>query len=101
MQLASNEAKIKYLRKKGMKIGDDCQINTLLFSEPFLVEIGNHVAIAGGTEFITHDGAIWCFRDEIKDGDIYGKIKWEIMSLSAIIAFYSPILRLEITASSE
>jgi len=46
-----------------------------LFSEPFLVEIGNHVAIAGGTEFITHDGAIWCFRDEIKDGDIFGKIK--------------------------
>jgi len=58
-----------------MKIGSDCQINTLLFSEPFLVEIGNHVAIAGGTEFITHDGAIWCFRDEIKDGDIFGKIK--------------------------
>lgn len=75
LQLASNEAKIKYLRKKGMKIGDDCQINTLLFSEPFLVEIGNHVAIAGGTEFITHDGAIWCFRDEITDGDIYGKIR--------------------------
>jgi len=75
LQLASSDSKINYLRRKGMKIGSDCQINTLLFSEPFLVEIGNHVAIAGGTEFITHDGAIWCFRDEIKDGDIFGKIK--------------------------
>mgnify|MGYP001428739042 CR=1 FL=1 len=75
LQLAGSDAKINYLRKRGMKIGSDCQINTLLFSEPFLVEIGNHVAIAGGTEFITHDGAIWCFRDEIKDGDIFGKIK--------------------------
>ncbi len=75
LQLAGSDAKINYLRKRGMKIGSGCQINTLLFSEPFLVEIGNHVAIAGGTEFITHDGAIWCFRDEIKDGDIFGKIK--------------------------
>jgi acetyltransferase-like isoleucine patch superfamily enzyme len=50
-------------------------MNTLLFSEPYLVEIGNHVAIAGGTQFISHDGAIWCFRDEIKNGDIFGKIK--------------------------
>ncbi len=58
-----------------MKIGDDCLMNTLLFSEPYLVEIGNHVAIAGGTQFISHDGAIWCFRDEIKNGDIFGKIK--------------------------
>ncbi|NLO01250.1 MAG: acyltransferase [Bacteroidales bacterium] len=75
LYIASNEARIKYLRKRGMKIGDDCLMNTLLFSEPYLVEIGNHVAIAGGTQFISHDGAIWCFRDEIKNGDIFGKIK--------------------------
>lgn len=35
----------------------------------------DHVAIAGGTDFITHDGAIWCFRDEIINADIFGKIK--------------------------
>ncbi len=58
-----------------MKIGNDCLMNTLLFSEPYLVEIGDHVAIAGGTQFISHDGAIWCFRDEIKNGDIFGKIR--------------------------
>lgn len=68
--------KIKYLRRQGMKIGNDCHINTMSFStEPYLIEIGNHVAIAAGTDFITHDGAIWCFREELKNADIFGKIK--------------------------
>ena len=59
-----------------MKIGEDCLFNTMSFStEPYLIEIGNHVAIAGGTEIITHDGAIWCFRDELPNADIFGKIK--------------------------
>lgn len=76
LKKASNERKIKYLRGQGMKIGQDCLINTMSFStEPYLIEIGNHVAIAGGTEIITHDGAIWCFRDEIPNADVFGKIK--------------------------
>lgn len=59
-----------------MKIGQNCYINTVSFStEPYLIEIGNHVAIAGGVEFITHDGAIWCFREEIENADVFGKIK--------------------------
>lgn len=73
---AGDKQKIRYLRGLGVKVGERCHINTLSFStEPYLVEIGNHVAIAGGTEFITHDGAIWCFREEIKNGDIFGRIK--------------------------
>jgi acetyltransferase-like isoleucine patch superfamily enzyme len=76
LKKASNEAKIKYLRGQGMKIGEDCRINTMSFStEPYLIEIGNHCAIAGGTEIITHDGAIWCFRDEIPNADVFGRIK--------------------------
>ena len=59
-----------------MKIGRDCFINNVNFStEPYLIEIGDHVAIAAGTDFITHDGAIWCFRNEYKNGDVFGKIK--------------------------
>lgn len=59
-----------------MKIGEDCLINNVNFStEPYLIEIGDHVAIAAGTDFITHDGAIWCFRDELKNADVFGKIK--------------------------
>jgi acetyltransferase-like isoleucine patch superfamily enzyme len=76
MQKASMKKKISFLRKQGMKIGQDCHINTMSFStEPFLIEIGDHVAIAGGTVFITHDGAIWCFRDEFSNADLFGKIK--------------------------
>jgi acetyltransferase-like isoleucine patch superfamily enzyme len=76
LRKASNETKIKFLRKQGMKIGQNCLINTMDFStEPYLIEIGNHCAIAGGTEIITHDGAVWCFRDEIPNADVFGKIK--------------------------
>lgn len=72
----SDKSKIEYLRKQGMKIGENCHLNTMSFStEPYLIEIGNHVAIAAGTDFITHDGAIWCFRDELENADIFGKIK--------------------------
>jgi acetyltransferase-like isoleucine patch superfamily enzyme len=73
---ASNKSKIKYLRKQGMKIGDNCRISTMSFStEPYLIEIGNHVAIASGTDLITHDGGIWGFREDLGQADIFGKIK--------------------------
>ncbi|HQK69406.1 MAG TPA: acyltransferase [Bacteroidales bacterium] len=73
---AGSKTRIRYWRKQGMKIGDNCFINNVNFStEPYLIEIGDHVAIAAGTDFITHDGAIWCFRDEIENADVFGKIK--------------------------
>lgn len=76
LEKSSNESKIRYLRRKGMKIGENCFINTMSFStEPYLIEIGDHVAIAAGTDFLTHDGAIWCFRSELRNGDIFGQIK--------------------------
>jgi acetyltransferase-like isoleucine patch superfamily enzyme len=76
LEKSSDKQRIKYLRRKGMKIGNDCHINTMSFStEPYLIEIGNHVAIAAGTHLITHDGAIWCFREELHQADIFGKIK--------------------------
>jgi acetyltransferase-like isoleucine patch superfamily enzyme len=76
LKKASNKVKIKYLRKQGMKIGNNCLINTIAFStEPYLIEIGDHVAIGNGTEIITHDGAIWCFREEWNNADVFGKIK--------------------------
>ena len=72
---SSNKKKIQYFRKQGMIIGQNCLLNTISFStEPYLIEIGNHVAIANGTEFITHDGAIWSFREELGPVDIFGKI---------------------------
>jgi acetyltransferase-like isoleucine patch superfamily enzyme len=76
LEKASSERKIEYWRKQGMKIGKNCRLETMSFStEPYLIEIGDHVAIAMGTDFVTHDGGIWCFRHEIVNGDIFGKIK--------------------------
>lgn len=73
---AGSRTRIKYWRRQGMKIGNNCFINNVNFStEPYLIEIGDHVAIAAGTDFITHDGAIWCFRDEIENADVFGRIK--------------------------
>lgn len=76
IEKAGSERRIKYWRKKGMKIGQKCYINNVSFStEPYLIEIGDHVAVAAGTDFITHDGAIWCFREKLENADIFGLIK--------------------------
>lgn len=62
-------------RKQGAKVGENCfiQINKLA-SEPYLVEIGNNVAIAPGVTLITHDGASVIFRDEFPTLRHFGKI---------------------------
>jgi acetyltransferase-like isoleucine patch superfamily enzyme len=77
LKRASDERKINYWRKQGMKIGNNCHLNTMSFStEPYLIELGDHVAISAGTDLVTHDGAIWCFRQEENNetADIFGKI---------------------------
>lgn len=75
LKVSSSDKKIKYLRKQGMKIGENCHFETMLFStEPYLIEIGDNVAITEGTEFIPHDGGIWCFSKEMPEGDVFGKI---------------------------
>ena len=72
---SNSDLKIKYLKKEGVKIGENCHLDTMSFStEPYLVEIGNHVGISAGTVFITHDAGIRCFQEEFPDDDIFGKI---------------------------
>jgi acetyltransferase-like isoleucine patch superfamily enzyme len=75
MLKASDEKRIKFLRNLGVKIGERCRIRTMSFStEPYLIEIGDHTAVAAGTQFITHDGATWVFEDDVDGGGIFGKI---------------------------
>jgi len=72
---SGSDGKIKFLRKQGVIIGKNCHLETMSFStEPYLVELGDHVAIANGTVLVTHDGGISCFRDEFPGDDIFGKI---------------------------
>jgi acetyltransferase-like isoleucine patch superfamily enzyme len=65
-------------RKQGAKVGKNCSIQIdYLASEPYLVEIGDNVAIAPGVTFITHDGASVIFRDEFPTLRYFGKITIE------------------------
>lgn len=74
--ITPGKLRIRLLRSIGVKIGSKCIIHTHFFStEPYLVEIGNHCAIASGVRFLTHDGGVWIMRDEYPRMDIFGKIK--------------------------
>jgi acetyltransferase-like isoleucine patch superfamily enzyme len=73
--MIENERTIEKLRQTGVRIGNDCVIFTTEFSlEPYLVEIGNHVAISGGTIFLTHDGSVWLLRTRRANAQHFGKI---------------------------
>jgi len=62
-------------RKQGAKVGKNCSIQiNFLASEPYLVEIGDNVAIAPGVKLITHDGASVIFREEFPAVRYFGKI---------------------------
>jgi acetyltransferase-like isoleucine patch superfamily enzyme len=75
MFLLSGERKNSFLRWYGIKIGKGCKIFSKEFdSEPFLIEIGDHVVVASGTVFITHDGAVWVMRDAFPEIDLFGRI---------------------------
>jgi acetyltransferase-like isoleucine patch superfamily enzyme len=59
-----------YARWLGVQLGKDCRlIFTEFGSEPYLVKLGDHVT-ATQVRFITHDGAVWVFRDKHPDADL-------------------------------
>lgn len=64
-----------YARSRGVKIGKGCSIATRMFgSEPYLIEIGDHVQITNDVRFFTHGGG-WVFRERDPKFDTFGKIK--------------------------
>lgn len=64
-----------YLRRAGCRIGKHCSINSRNFgSEPYLIEIGDHVQITSGVKFFTHGGG-WVLRSTMPDFDTFGRIK--------------------------
>ena len=76
ISITFGNTRIRLLRLAGMKIGKKCIIHTRYFStEPYLIDIGDRVAIADGVRFLTHDGAVWLIREEHQNIDIFGKIK--------------------------
>jgi len=72
-KLLSNK---RYAKLVGVKFGKDCRFvgNISFGSEPYLVSIGNHVSITK-CNFLTHDGAVWLFREKEPDIDVCKPIK--------------------------
>ena len=52
-----------YLRR-GLLMGRDVRVigRPDFGSEPYLIEIGDHVTVSSHVTFVTHDGATWVFR---------------------------------------
>jgi len=70
--------KLNRLRKAGLTFPEDCRYADLpqFDSEPYLITIGHHVALASGITFITHDGGTYVFRDQERYKNVikYGRI---------------------------
>ena len=69
------EYQISQMRSAGYIIGENCKIySSLGTKEPYLIEIGNNVTVAGEVVFITHDNSVI----KVFDGgatDAVGKVK--------------------------
>lgn len=68
-------SKIRYLRFLGVRIGEGCSIYTIpqnFGTEPWLIEIGNHVTLGNNVQLITHDGTSRLFRDKIPGMNRFG-----------------------------
>jgi len=67
-----------FLNVIGIQYGKNCRFIKLkrstFGSEPYLIKLGDHVTIASGVKFITHDGGAWVMREEFPDIDVFGKI---------------------------
>lgn len=85
----------EYLRKQGAQIGNGCSIISRdLGTEPYLVKLGNHVTIAHGVKFVTHDGGAWIFREEVPDLQVFGPIVIEDNCTIGIDAILCPNIRI-------
>ncbi len=78
-RLARRKDPIAWARTQGVRVGKDCRflgISDITFgSEPFLVQIGDHVTITDGVKFVTHDGGVWVFRPQHPNIDVFGPIQ--------------------------
>nr|MDT0666118.1 acyltransferase [Micromonospora sp. DSM 115978] len=78
MQYLSRRDPVGFARRVGVTVGSDCRfigVGLATFgSEPYLVRLGDHVAIASGVRFLTHDGGNWLFQREYPDLDVAAPI---------------------------
>lgn len=72
---------VEYARKCGVTVGDNCFFSDMssFGTEPYLINIGNHVMISFGCSFITHDGTVYTAKGITGRNDLwkYGRITIE------------------------
>jgi len=59
-----NRLLLRHYVSQGLRLGRDVRVigKPDFGSEPYLIEVGNHVTISSHVTFVTHDGATWVFR---------------------------------------
>jgi acetyltransferase-like isoleucine patch superfamily enzyme len=59
-----NRSLLRAYVRRGLKLGREVRVigKPDFGSEPYLIEIGDHVTISSHVTFVTHDGATWVFR---------------------------------------
>lgn len=64
---------IEYAKKLGVTIGENCRLtgNPGWGSEPWLIQIENHVLLSSEIRFINHDAGTFLFRDTEKYKDVF------------------------------
>jgi acetyltransferase-like isoleucine patch superfamily enzyme len=86
---SENRKRIERLRRQGVRIGQGCLIFSTSFStEPYLIQIGDRVAIAAGVRFITHNALAFRLRDTYPNLQVFAPITvgdGTIIGLNAII----------------
>ncbi len=69
---------VGYARRIGVTVGRDCWLLApdlgTFGSEPYLVTLGDHVAVAAGVQFLTHDGGVWVARPALGEIDVVQRI---------------------------
>ena len=80
-QKASPQERAAIIRrmKNFARIGNHCEIysGVSFGSEPYLIELGDHVRVTANVVFLTHDGGLWVFRTQksLEHADLFGRIK--------------------------
>ena len=99
---SSSEKYIKFLRDKGVTIGNDCifyspKDSFVDIQYPWMIKIGNHVRITSGVKIITHDFS-WSVlklysNEKIKSGSILGASGKIVIGDNVFIGINSIITR--------
>lgn len=72
--VATRRDPVAYAKSLGVRVGRNVRIigmdDRTFGSEPYLIEIGDHVTITGQVQFVTHDGGVWVFREREPDIEV-------------------------------